>query len=165
MTADFIVSSLPALSLSAPPPISWEAFCEISALRESDMAAWEDLETQLKNAIAEARSGNSGFNRPATGCSLYWKNRIAACFRESDVAKRELLIDRVWWDAAGELTPSWSPLGRGAIATYAVRLKIVLKRAKISREAGGAVFEKMTGAANAGFPESAQKQAKADTKK
>jgi len=165
MTADYIVSSLPALSLEAPPPISWERFVEFSGLREADLSAWNDMETQLRNAAAEARAGDASFNHPAEGCSLYWKSRVAACFREADVAKRDLMIDKVWWDAAGELTPSWSPLGRGAIATYAIRLKLVLKRAKISKEAGSAAFEKMAGATDADFLQSVQNKAKADTKK
>ena len=105
--------------------------------------AWSDLETQLRNAVAEARGGER-FKRPTTGCSLYWKNRVLACFQEKDVAKRDELLDRVWWDAAGELTPPSEPLGKGALATYAIRLKIALKRSKISKDAGNASFDRLT---------------------
>ena len=56
------------------------------------------------------------------------------------------MIDRAWWDAAGELTPPSSPLGSGALATYAVRLQIALRRAKISRDAGTAVFDRLVAA-------------------
>ena len=106
-------------------------------------AAWTDLETQLRNAVAEARGG-ANFKRPAEGCALYWKNRVLACFQEKDVFKRDGLLDRVWWDAAGELTSPADPLGKGALATYAIRLGIVLKRAKISKNAGNAVFDRLT---------------------
>ena len=104
---------------------------------------WRDLETQLRTAIAEARGGIT-HRRPAVGCSLFWKNRILACFQEKDVAKREEMIDQVWWDAAEELTPPSSPLGEGALATYAVRLKIAIKRAKISADRGNAAFDRLT---------------------
>jgi len=142
MSTDYIVASLPPLSLDAPAPIDWGRF---TALAGEDVvpAAWTDLETQLRNALARARNGES-HQRPAEGCSLYWQNRVTACFQEKDVLKRENLLDRVWWDAAGELTPPSNPLGAGALATYAVRLKIVLKRAKISAEAGNAAFDKLT---------------------
>ena len=93
--------------------------------------------------MAEARGG-AKWRRAADGCSVYWKNRVLAAFQEKDVARRDALLDRVWWDAAGELTPPESPLGAGALATYAVRLKIALKRTKISAEAGNAAFDRLT---------------------
>ena len=148
MTVDYIVSSLPSLAFNAPAPLSWEKFCESCgsetlALRILGEGGWTDLETQLRNAVAEARGGER-FKRPADGCSLYWKNRVLLCFQEKDVAKRDELLDRVWWDAAGELTPPSEPLGPGALATYAIRLKIALKRSKISTEAGNASFDRLT---------------------
>ena len=147
MSIDYIVTSLPSLSFDAPAPISWEKFCETigdATFLSRATEKFADLETQLKNAIAEARVGNADFARPATGCSLFWKNRILAAFQEKDVAKRDELLDRVWWDAAGELTPPESPLGAGALATYAIRLKIALKRTMISRDAGNAAFDRLT---------------------
>lgn len=144
MTIDYIVSSLPSLAFGAPTPISWEKFTQGGGAVPGPQAkAWRDLETQLRNAVAEARGGER-FKRPADGCSLYWKNRVLACFQEKDVAKRDELLDRVWWDAAGELTPPSNPLGAGALATYAIRLKIALKRSKISTEAGNASFDRLT---------------------
>lgn len=147
MSIDYIVASLPALSFGAPAPISWERFVETVADAELLSALtkpFEDLETQLKNAVAEARVGNSDFARPVSGCSLYWKNRVLAAFQEKDVLKRDELLDKIWWDAAEELTPPASPLGKGALATYAVRLKIALKRGAISTEAGNAAFDRLT---------------------
>ena len=144
MTIDYIVSSLPSLAFGAPAPISWEKFTQGGGAVPAPQAkAWRDLETQLRNAVAEARDGER-FKRPADGCSLYWKNRVLACFQEKDVARRDELLDRVWWDAAGELTPPSNPLGAGALATYAIRLKIALKRSKMSTEAGNASFDRLT---------------------
>ena len=144
MSTDYIVSSLPSLVFGAPAPISWEKFTQGGGAVPAPQAkVWADLETQLRNAVAEARGGDR-FKRPADGCSLYWKNRVLACFQEKDVAKRDELLDRVWWDAAGELTPPSEPLGKGALATYAIRLKIALKRTAISKESGNAAFDRLT---------------------
>ena len=145
MSVDYIVSSLPALAFGAPAPLTWEKFAAYATddLLAPGLRRWKDLETQLRNAAAEARGGER-FKRPADGCSLYWKNRVLACFQEKDVAKRDELLDRVWWDAAGELTPPSEPLGKGALATYAIRLKIALKRSLISKDAGNASFDRLT---------------------
>lgn len=143
MPVEYIVSSLPALSFGTPAPISWEAFRSACGGR-LDESAFNDLETQLRNAAAEARGGGEKCRRSAEGCSLYWKNRMLACFQEKDVFKRDEAIDRVWWDAAGELTDGASPLGAGALATYAIRLKIALKRSKISKDAGMAAFDRLS---------------------
>lgn len=145
MNIYYTVSSLPELTFFQPPSISWEKFCEAVG-GEEEAARLEEkfavLDTLLRNAIAEARDG-ADCMRPQSGCSIYWKNRILACFRESDVAARETALDRVRWDAAGELTPPAAPLGEGALATYAVRLKIALRRAAVSSARGMEIFDKM----------------------
>ena len=144
MSTDYIVSSLPTLAFNASAPLSWEDFVSRGGgVPPPQAKIWDDLETQLRNAVAEARGGEK-YKRPASGCSLYWKNRVLACFQEKDVLKRDELLDRVWWDAAGELTPPAAPLGAGALATYAIRLKIALKRTKISTDAGNAAFDQLT---------------------
>ena len=153
MSVDYIVSSLPTLSLDQPAPMTWERFVETageSVVRDLDEGLWRDLETQLRNAVAEARGGDR-YRREAEGCSLYWKNRVLACFQERDPLKREEALDRVWWDAAGELVPPASPLGKDALAAYAVRLRIALKRSAVSREAGNAAFDRLTSATKKEF--------------
>lgn len=149
MTIDYTVSSLPALAFNSPAPLAWEKFAGICGGDEAisaflDGTKWADIETQLRNALVEARGGEEKFKRQARGCSVYWKKRILDCFSEADVAKRDELIDRVWWDAAGELTDVSSPLGRGALATYAVRLKIAIRRTAISKDEGSAAFDRLT---------------------
>ena len=144
MTVDYIVSSLPALAFGAPAPMTREAFDEIAGeAANAALRAWGDLETQLRNAAAQARAGD-GFARPARGCSIYWRDRVAACFQEKDVLRRDEMIDRVWWDAAGELSSAASPLGMGALAAYAVRLKIALRRDMISKDKGNEAFDRLT---------------------
>jgi len=150
MSVDAIVAGLPALRFGDPAPISWDLFLEKCgaesawAVRALGEGAWADLEAQLRNAMVDARGGDAKYRRAADGCSLYWRDRVRACFQEADVLRRDELLDRVWWDAAGELTPPAAPLGRGALLTYAVRLKIALKRSAVSTERGGEVFDGMT---------------------
>ena len=145
MTTDYIVSSLPALEFGASAPMSAEAFEALAgdAARKA-LEPWKDLETQLRNAMAESRGGDVKYRRAVDGCSLYWRDRVRACFQEADVLRRDELLDRVWWDAAAELVPPAAPLGRGALLAYAVRLKVALKRSAISQQKGGTAFDRMT---------------------
>ena len=142
MPTEYIVSSLPALAFGAPAPISWEAFMATAGGR-FDENAFDGIEVVLRNAIAEARGGGEKSRRPTKVCSLYWYNRMLACFQEKDTLKRDELVDRVWWEAADELTDASAPLGPGALATYAIRLKIAIKRSKISKDAGMAAFDRL----------------------
>ena len=145
MTTDYIASSLPALAFGAPAPLTLEEFAEIAGhAADKALVPWADIETQLRNALVEARGGDARFRRPADGCSVYWRQRVLECFSEKDIARRDEMLDRVWWDAAGELTNPADPLGAGAIATYAVRLRIAARRERISREAGNAAFDRLT---------------------
>ena len=93
MFTDYIVSSLPSLAFGAPAPMPWEKFAEACGGEENVLGCiaeggWADLETQLRNAMAEARGG-AKWKRAADGCSVYWKNRILAAFQEKDVARRD----------------------------------------------------------------------------
>ena len=152
MSIDYIVSSLQPLVFDGPAPYTWERFAEM--LPPDCVAAdgafavpprWRELETQLRNAMAVARGGEK-YRRPASGCDLYWQNRVTAAFSEKDPLKRETLLDRVWWDAAGELTPPAAPLSAAAVFTYAIRLGIVLRRAARDAAAGNDVFNRLTAA-------------------
>lgn len=153
MSVDYIVAGLPPLHFGEPAPLSAERFLETCGdeaervLRGLRGGAWADLEAQLRNAMVDARGGDAKYRRAVDGCSLYWRDRVRACFQEQDVLRRDELLDRVWWDAAGELTPPASPLGRGALLTYAVRLRIALKRSAMSSERGSAALERLAGQA------------------
>lgn len=148
MPIDYIVASLPQLTFGLPAPLTREQFVERCGGEVELPVEWTDLEAELRNAMVEARSGGSSaamrFLRPVSGCRLYWRNRITACFQERDVLKREDLLDRVWWDAAGELVSSVSPLGKGALAAYSIRLELALKRDRISTDDGNAAFDRLT---------------------
>ena len=147
MNYSFLVSSLPQLEFNMPAPLTREKFIEMCEgewpVKGALLSKWRDLDCQMRNAIAEARGGLK-YVRETHGCSLFWRGRITQAFQEKDILKREELIDKVRWDAAGELTPCESPLSKGALATYAIRLEIVLKRAMISRDGGKDAFDRLT---------------------
>lgn len=152
MTVDYIVSSLPAMSFGAPAPMTREAFDAIAGdAADGALRAWCDIETQLRNALAEARGGGAKYRREAKGCSVYWRKRILDCFAEKDVARRDELLDRVWWDAAGELQKPSDPLGPGALAAYSIRLDIAIRRSKISKDAGNSAFDGLVSATKISF--------------
>jgi len=140
MSIDALLASLPALTFDEAPAISEERFLDACGGEAPDSAAWRDLETQLRNVLADLR-GAGHKARLTSGLSVYWRERMKAAYREPTVMKRETAIDRVFWDAAGELTPPASPLSRGALATYYVRLKLALKRARISQSQGLAALD------------------------
>ena len=154
MPIDYIVASLQPLMFDGPAPYDWDRFLGMmpegfevpDAVAGTGSPRWRELETQLRNAMAAARGGER-YRRTASGCELHWQSRMTAAFQEGDPLKRESLIDRVWWDAAGELTPVSSPLSMGALETYAIRLRIALKRNRILRDAGDAIFGRLTDAA------------------
>ena len=154
MSIDYIVSSLQPLAFDGPAPYGWDSFLTMmpegfevpDALAGTGSMRWRDIETQLRNAMAVAR-GAEHCRRNTSACDLYWRDRVTAAFAEKDPLKRETLLDRVWWDAAGELTPVEAPLSRGALETYAIRLKIVLKRNSISKKAGDEIFGRLTDSA------------------
>ena len=152
MAADYLVSSRPALEFDAPAPMYLERFDALcrEQLGPAPFAglekAWADLDSPMRNAAAEERARLRGqdatrWRRPAKGCALHWQSRMRAAFAEKDPAARERLIDKVRWDAAGEMTPPASPLSRGAAFTYRIRLEIALKRQAITQDAGNAVLE------------------------
>ena len=153
MPIDYIVASLPPLAFDAPPPCTAEEFAARAGEVELPQG-WLDLEAQMRNAIAEERARLNAargigeadatkWKRPAAGCSLYWTHRARAACAEKDPLRRDAAIDRVFWDAAGELTPTTSPLSHGALQTYAIRLSISLRRDNRSAEAGNAVFDRL----------------------
>ena len=154
MSVDYIVASLPPLKFGESPALTWEKFeaaAEGVCFADILSKEWAVLETALKNALVELRAADrhrqaeaAKYLRDTPLCTLYWKNRILDAYKIESVAKRDEAIDRVFWDAAGELTPPASPLGLGALATYAVRLKIALRRALISAERGNAAFDRLT---------------------
>ena len=163
MAADYLIASLQPLDLDGPAPYTEAQFAEMCREQlgpdpfKAHAARWADLDAQLRNAVAAERARARGddpakWRRPVRGCSPYWANRVAAAFQETNPAARERLLDRVWWDAAGELVPPAAPLSAAAAFAYAIRLALVVRRRAASAEAGNAVFDRLAAAARTGGP-------------
>jgi len=177
MAADYLVSSLQPLTLDGRAPYTAAQFLDLcrSQLSAADATAvaavmectpsahpiaerWRDLDTQIRNVIASERARLHGrdaakWRRPARGCSIYWANRASAAFQEKDPVGREDLLDRIRWDAAGELVPPAAPLSTAAAFAYAIRLGIVLNRSARDSSAGKDVFERIASATRIDFKE------------
>lgn len=178
MAADYLIASLQPLVFDGPAPYTWDRFLSICRDQLSDgqvaaiawlaapadapappsavLAAWRDLDGQLRNAVATERAraldrDASAYRRPVAGCSLYWAGRVAAAFQEKYPARRDELLDRIRWDAAGELTPPTAPLSAEAAFTYAIRLRIVLRRQTIAPAAGNAALDRLSAASRLAF--------------
>ena len=160
MAADYLISSLPSVPFDGPAPMKTSEFlarCRAELgyepLAEGDASAtarrWRDLDTQMRNAAAAERAKALGvdagkYRRAASGCSLYWQNRISAAFSEHDPLRRQNALDRVYWDAAEELVPAASPLSAAAAYAYRIRLEIAERRSSVSAEEGNKVFDGIT---------------------
>ena len=154
MAADYLVSSLQPLTMDGPPPITVEEYRRLCREQLGENAfskieeTWRDIDTQLRNAIATERARARGedpakWRRQARGCSLFWADRIAAAFQETDPAVRDRLLDRVRWDAAGELVPPSAPLSVAAAFAYLLRLEIAQRRSSMSTDGGNRAFDRL----------------------
>ena len=159
MSVPYLISSLPALSMDAPPPLTPEAFKdECARILSSDQAAvvaalvdgtpcshpfvlaWRDLDTQIRNAIVRRRAARRGVDplsaqRPAEGCNLRVIQAAESAFDQPDPLKRQRAIDKARWDALDELVGP-QPLSFEAVLAYAVRLGIAGRWAKYDQAAG-----------------------------
>ena len=158
MSADYLVASLPTLSFEGPAPCSlaeFDALCreQLGADPFKSLSArWADIDAQLRNAIAAERARARGedvarWQRPTVGISLHYRRRVTDAFRETAPERRDELLDRIRWDAAGELTPPSAPLSAAAAFTYRIRLEIAIKRSAIRTEAGNEAFNRIAAAA------------------
>ena len=154
MTLDYIVAGLPPLVFGEPSPLGEDEFfarCGSYAARVRaalDGGVWRDVIVQFRNAIARARGGEDDVRR-AEGCDVALAERTAACFAEKDPLARQRLLDKTLWDAAERLADPASPLGFGALAAYAARLRIAISRDRISKEDGAAAFARLLDSAAA----------------
>ncbi|HMP76822.1 MAG TPA: DUF2764 family protein [Kiritimatiellia bacterium] len=146
MSFYYFVASLPALSLSAPPPLAAETFLadarrlldedtvrEIEALLAgggtSALAArWHAATTQLRNALARTRAVRLDLDpaphlRPHDGFSNYIEQAVVEAFAKPNPLERELSLDRFRWSLLDEWARE-EPFGLNAVLAYALKLKL-----------------------------------------
>lgn len=159
----FLVASLPAVSLQAPPEWSWDAFRAESArhLSAADAAelddvdaaregrspfskAWAQHEAQLRNAVARARASRREVDagphlRAHRGFSVALEHRVAEAFGKPNPLERERTLDQARWEKAEALALT-SPFGLEALLAYGIKLRLAQRWATLDDEAGRAAL-------------------------
>ncbi|MDI6774094.1 MAG: DUF2764 family protein [Verrucomicrobiota bacterium] len=164
----FFAASLPALSLDAPPPLSFDRFLSLCRehLRAADLRALEELlrrarpesrsafvrtwcnkDTQVRNAVVRLRAGrlrqdSEADVRPQNGVDLLIEKRVAEAFSRPTPAERERALDRLRWTILDELA-GFDPFTGAALLAYALKLKLVERWAAMNPEAGRERVDKL----------------------
>lgn len=166
MSFYYFVASLPMISLTAPPPLTTDAFmadarrlldretvAELEALMSGAWdraggafaARWRDAETQLRNALARARAVQQELDptpylRPHAGFSVYVEQAVVEAYAKANPLERELSLDRFRWALLEEWART-NPFGRDAVLAYGMKLALAHRWAALSDEKGRARFE------------------------
>ena len=154
MSYTYFAATLPALSFDGEPPLTETEFrdrCE-EHLSASDLATlaallnggessnafvrkWRNSDTQLRNAIARMRAARIGDGTDAskwlqshTGFEVSTETAVTAAFQEPNPMRRELAIERIRWNLAGELA-GFDAFSAETLFAYAIRLGILGRRA------------------------------------
>jgi hypothetical protein len=157
----YLASSLPALTLGEPPPISLEAFrASIEPiLKEEDLAefdcvtqgrfaeassafarAWHDADTQVRNAVARARANRRSadvkpFLQEHEGFSVTIDRMVTDAYAKPNPLERDLELDRVRWKLLGDMATE-APFGLPAILAFAKQLQLAQRWAAMDEEQG-----------------------------
>lgn len=161
MTFYYLIASLPALSLGAPPPMTVAGLLEdvrrladpvtadeLAALVTGDgssaysalAARWRAAQTQLANALARTRAAQLDVDpaahlRPHEGFSTYIEMAVLDAYAKPHPLERELSLDRFRWSLLDEWARE-QPFGLEALLAYGLKLKLVERWAALTDEAG-----------------------------
>ncbi|MDD2455772.1 MAG: DUF2764 family protein [Kiritimatiellae bacterium] len=166
MSLIYLLSSLPMLKFGADPGITPTGFADVcreqlgaadaraaESLLNGEVSdhpfarAWQDRETILRNAVARHRARLSGADaarwlRHAQGCDSRIENLVEDAFQESDPLQREDELDRIRWTVADEMQGP-DPLCKNAVFAYAVKLRVLTRRAERDTKTGTGHFEQL----------------------
>lgn len=146
-----LVASLPALQIGDEPPYSTEEYIERAALwittRQVSILkrvlleqvgiapcelckAWDNIETQLRNAIARQRAQKLGLDaktyiKQHDGFSGTIEQWVTDAFTRSDPLEIEEELDRARWQLAEELIADRNPFGFRKVLAYGIQLRII----------------------------------------
>ena len=126
----------------------------LSTGRNSFVKAWLKKEALIRNAVARCRVAYRGKGeRLATVAAR--EDARPPCFEDFEIAKavdaafelknpaaRDAALERLKWEIVEKLV-GFDPMSRDAVFGYAVKLKICLRRAAMTREAGLEVSQKI----------------------
>jgi hypothetical protein len=172
----YLVASLPHLELTTAPHLSpeavlssaagvlrpdhWEDLRAVVEDRPEDVRAQElrpylDADTQLRNAVAQARAARAGASfdpreHPHGGFDARCADVAARAMELDDPRERQLMLDRLRWRLLDELALR-APFGLEAVLAYGLRVRLAEKWAAQADAAEGLrVAARVTEAALAG---------------
>ena len=164
----YLTSSLPALSLEAPPPFSPDEFrfkCQ-GVLNRSDLAeldlvlagraaegrsafarAWAGGDAQIRNTAAKMRGAKLGveakpFLKSHPGYAVWLDKEVSDALAKASPLARETGLDRTRWKFAEELARA-DATGLPAVLAFAVKLALAARWAAMKEEAGRARLEQL----------------------
>lgn len=165
---DYLVSSLPALSLDAPPPFSPEEFrfhCQ-GVLSDADLAeldlllagrsadgrtafsqAWAGGDAQIRNTAAKVRGAKLGveakpFLKSHPGYAVWLDKEVSDALAKASPLAREMGIDLARWKFVEDLART-DASGLPAVLAFAVQLMLVARWAAMQEEAGRERLERL----------------------
>ncbi|RKX44898.1 MAG: hypothetical protein DRP64_05655 [Verrucomicrobia bacterium] len=164
----YLVSSLPALSLEAPPPFSPEEFrfhCQ-GVLRDEDLEeldlllaeraeegrtefskAWAAGDAQIRNTAAKVRGAKLGveakpFLHSHRGYRVWLDREVSDALAKANPLGREMGMDGARWTFVEELALE-DASGLPAVLGFALRLVLAERWAAMQEEAGREQLEKL----------------------
>ena len=165
---NYLVSSLPALSLEVPPPFSPAEFrfrCQ-GVLSDGDLAeldlllagqasegrtefsrAWAGGDAQIRNTAAKARGAKLGveakpFLHSHPGYAVWLDKEVSDALSKANPLAREMGMDGARWKFVEELALA-DASGLPVVLAFAVKLMLVTRWSGMKEEAGREQLEKL----------------------
>ena len=164
----YLVSSLPALSLEAPPPYTPEEFrfkCQ-GVLGDGDLGeldlllagrsaegrtafskAWAGGDAQIRNTATKARGAKLGveakpFLKSHPGYAVWLDKEVNDALAKANPLVREMGLDGARWKFVEDLARA-DAFGLPAVLAFAVKLMLVSRWAAMKEEAGRERLEQL----------------------
>ena len=164
----YLTSSLPALSLEAPPPFSPDEFrfkCQ-GVLGKGDLAeldsvlagraaeghsafarAWAGADAQIRNTAAKARGAKLGveakpFLKSHPGYAVWLDKEVGDALAKASPLARETGLDLARWKFVEDLARA-DASGLPAVLAFAVKLTLATRWAAMKEEAGRERLEQL----------------------
>ena len=164
----YLVSSLPALSLEAPPPFSTDEFrfkCQ-GVLSKGDLAeldlllagqsaegrtafskAWAGGDAQIRNTAAKARGAKLGveakpFLKSHSGYAVWLDKEVTDALAKASPLAREMGLDLARWKFVEDLARA-DASGLPAVLAFAVKLMLATRWSAMKEEAGRERLEQL----------------------
>lgn len=164
----YLVSSLPRLSLDAPPPFTPEEFrfhCQ-GVLNDHDLAEldavlsghpekgssgfaqkWAAADTQIRNTVAKARGAKLGvevkpFLHSHPGYVVWLDKEVSDALAQANPLATEKGLDAARWQYVDDLA-SAEPGGLSAVLAFAVKLMLVSRWSEMNEDTGREKLEEL----------------------